>query len=410
MKETCIIVGGSHAAAQLAPSLRQEGWAGRIIVVSDESSLPYHRPPLSKDFLQGSRDAQALLIRPADFYTQQGIEFKLNRRVTSIDRAAHTVTLNDGEQLNYTKLALCTGARARQVALPGADLDGVHYLRTLEDVAAIKRSVAPGRHAVIIGGGYIGLETASVLRKMEMEVTVLEMAPRVLARVTTEELSAFYSRVHTEEGVVIKTGVSVASLQGTDHVSAVCCEDGAELVADLVVVGVGILPNTELAEAAGLTVGNGIVVDEYCQSSDADIVAVGDCSLHPNQFYDRQIRLESVPNATEQAKSAAATLCGNAKPYHALPWFWSNQYDLMLQIAGLSQGFDEVAIRGDTTSGRSFAAFYFQQGRLIAADCVNRPQEFMQSRKIISEGTPVARERLLDESIAPKQWLGDATQ
>jgi 3-phenylpropionate/trans-cinnamate dioxygenase ferredoxin reductase component len=402
--QTCIIIGASHAAAQLAPSLRQQGWEGKIIVIGDEPYIPYHRPPLSKAFLSGEKDVDGILIRPAAIYEKNNIEFKLGARVEVIDRAHKTVTLQSGEVLNYDKLALCTGSRVRKVTLPGTDLEGVHYLRDIRDVEGIKQHVAEGKKAVIVGGGYIGLETASVLNKLGMDVTVLEMAPRVLARVTAPELSEFYTRVHTDEGVTIKTGIAVSGLEGKGNVQKVLCADGSSFDADLVVIGVGIIPNVELAEACGLNVDNGIVVDEFARTNDPDIVAAGDVTNHPNKYYNRRLRLESVPNATDQAKSAAASICGKDVEYKSLPWFWSDQYDLKLQIAGLSQGYDQVVIRGDRDS-RNFAAFYLQEGKLISADCVNRPQEFMISKRLIADQVPVDAERLADETIAPKEFL-----
>jgi len=402
--QTCIIIGASHAAAQLAPSLRQQGWEGKIIVIGDEPYVPYHRPPLSKAFLSGEKDVDGLLIRPAAIYEKNNIEFKLGARVEVIDRAHKTVTLQSGEVLNYDKLALCTGSRVRKVTLPGTDLEGVHYLRDIRDVEGIKQHVGKGKKAVIVGGGYIGLETASVLNKLGMNVTVLEMAPRVLARVTAPELSEFYTRVHTDEGVTIKTGIAVSGLEGKGQVQKVLCADGSSFDADLVVIGVGIIPNVELAEACGLNVDNGIVVDEFARTNDPDIVAAGDVTNHPNKYYNRRLRLESVPNATDQAKSAAASICGKDVEYSSLPWFWSDQYDLKLQIAGLSQGYDQVVIRGDRDS-RNFAAFYLQEGKLISADCVNRPQEFMISKRLIADQIPVDAEKLADESIAPKELL-----
>lgn len=402
--QTCIIIGASHAAAQLAPSLRQQGWEGKIIVIGDEPYIPYHRPPLSKAFLSGEKDVDGILIRPAAIYEKNDIEFKLGARVEVIDRAHKTVTLQSGEVLNYDKLALCTGSRVRKVTLPGTDLEGVHYLRDIRDVEGIKQHVDEGKKAVIVGGGYIGLETASVLNKLGMNVTVLEMAPRVLARVTAPELSEFYTRVHTDEGVTIKTGIAVSGLEGKGLVQKVLCADGSSFDADLVVIGVGIIPNVELAEACGLNVDNGIIVDEFARTNDPDIVAAGDVTNHPNKYYNRRLRLESVPNATDQAKSAAASICGKDVEYKSLPWFWSDQYDLKLQIAGLSQGYDQVVIRGDRDN-RNFAAFYLQEGKLISADCVNRPQEFMISKRLIADQVPVDAERLADESIAPKEFL-----
>lgn len=399
-----VIIGASHAAAQLSTSLRQEGWEGDILVIGDEAYLPYHRPPLSKTFLSGDKTIAELYIRPPAFYEKNNIVFKQGR-VTAINRTQQTLTLSDGAELPYDKLALCLGARVRKAGLVGEELTGVHYLRNIADVLAIKPYVAANKRAVIIGGGYIGLETAAALRKQGMDVVVLEMADRILQRVTAPELSAFYARIHGEEGVKIYTDISVSALCGDTHVEKVVCTNGAEFLADVVVIGVGVVPNVELAQAAGITVDNGILVDEFACTNDPNIVAAGDCANHFNAIYNRRLRLESVPNASEQAKAAAATLCGLQKPYHSLPWFWSDQYDLKLQIAGLSQGYDQVIIRGDKDNSRSFAAFYLQAGRLIAADCINRPQEFMLSKKIIAENIAIAPSRLADESIAVKMLL-----
>ena len=404
MSKTCIIIGASHAAAQLSISLRQEGWAGRILIIGDEPYAPYHRPPLSKSFLSGEKELSGILIRPQAVYEKNDIEFKLGIHVEVINRAHKTITLTNGEVLCYDKLALCTGSRVRTVSLPGTDLAGVHYLRNISDVEKIKHDICEGKNAVIIGGGYIGLETASVLIKQGMNVTVLEMAPRILARVTAPALSEFYTRVHTDEGVTIKTGVAVSGFKGDGHVTRVACADGSGFDADLVVIGVGIVPNVELAQSSGLEVENGVVVDEFCRTADPDIVAAGDCSNHPNALYKQRLRLESVPNASEQGKTAAASICGNDKAYNTLPWFWSDQYDLKLQIAGLSQGYDQVVIRGDSNS-RSFVAFYLKEGRLISADCVNRPREFMLSKSLIAEKIAVDPVRLADETISPKEFL-----
>lgn len=399
MHQTCIVIGASHAAAQLAPGLRQEGWQGRIIVIGDESSLPYHRPPLSKAYLLGAKSAQELLIRSADVYNRFQVEFRLGERVEAIDRSRKTVTLRGGEELAYDKLAICTGTRVRTVALPGSDLAGIHYLRNIGDIDRIKADARPQGRAVIVGGGYIGLETAAALKKLGMQVAVLELAPRVLARVTAPQVSEFFQRVHAEEGVDIRTGVAVSGFEGASRVERVVCADGSRLDVDMVIIGVGVIPNVELAAEANLAIDNGIVVDACARTSDPDIVAAGDCTMHPSPYYGR-IRLESVPNATEQAKAAAAALCGKEKPYAALPWFWSDQFDIKLQIAGLNQGYEEVVIRGERESGRSFAAFYLKDGKIIAADCINRPHDFMTSKKLIAEKINVNAAQLSDESIA----------
>jgi len=403
-KEKCIIIGASHAAAQLAPSLRQEGWDGEIIVIGDEPYLPYHRPPLSKTFLAGDKTAESLAIRSVAFYEKHNITF-LNNRVKSIKRDHQTITLSDGQALHYNKLALCMGSRVRKIPLPGGELEGVHYLRNIADVESIKKHINKGKHVVILGGGYIGLETASALKNQGMNVVVLEMAQRILQRVTAPEMSKFYTRIHTEEGVSIYTGISVSGISGETHVEKVVCADGSEFQADLVVIGVGVLPNIELAEKAGIKVDNGIIVDEFCGTNDPNIVAAGDCTSHFNKIYDRRIRLESVPNANDQGKTAAASICGVKKEYKSLPWFWSDQYNLKLQIAGLSQGYDQVIIRGDKLTSRSFAAFYFKGGHLISAECVNRPQEFMLSKKIIAGKLVINQDRLTNESLAVKELL-----
>jgi 3-phenylpropionate/trans-cinnamate dioxygenase ferredoxin reductase component len=404
MKQRCVIVGASHAAAQLAASLRQEGWEGEVQIIGDEPYLPYHRPPLSKAFLANEKTLEELAIRPSAFYEKNDIQLRQGY-VTAIDRDSKILTLSDGQTQAYDKLALCTGSRVRKISLPGSELAGVHYLRNIADVEGIKSSLAHRSHAVIIGGGYIGLETASALRKLGVTVTVLEMADRILQRVTAPELSEFYMRVHQEQGVVIHTNTSVARIAGKTQVEKVVCADGSEYLADAVIVGIGILPNVELAEESGIQVDNGILVDEFCRTNDPDIVAAGDCTNHFNERYQRRMRLESVPNANDQAKVAAATIVGVKKQYHSLPWFWSDQYDLKLQIAGLSEGYDQVLIRGDKINSRSFAAFYFKDGALISADCVNRPQEFMLSKKLLNEQVSIDQEQLVDERVSVKELL-----
>lgn len=405
MTKRCIIIGAGHAAAQLSVSLRQQGWQGEIIVIGDEPSLPYHRPPLSKAVLAGEKEIRDILIRPQAAYQQSAIEFRLGARVTAIHRSRKTVSLDTGAEVAYDKLALVTGATVRKITLLGVDNPGVYYLRNAADVEQIRPHIRAGKRAVIIGGGYIGLETAAVLRQRQMQVTVLEALPRVLQRVTAPEISAFYTRVHREEGVTIVTDAVVDALTGESQISGVIGKDGSHYPADLVIIGIGVLPATELAEAAGLDVDNGIVVNAYAQTSDPDIVAAGDCANHYSPIYQRRIRLESVQNATDQAKVAAATLCGNAQPYNALPWFWSDQYDLKLQIAGLSQGFDQVVIRGDCENSRSVAAFYLRQGKLLAVDAVNRPQDFLLSKRLITSGAVLDAAILADEDVSLKTLL-----
>lgn len=396
-----VIIGASHAAAQLSVSLRQEGWEGDIVMIGDEPHLPYHRPPLSKTFLSGDKAIQDLLIRPATFYEKQKIEF-LYGHVLSIDRERKILVLSDGSQISYDKLAICTGARVRKLDIDGSELKGIYYVRNAEDIEAIQQHIKSAKQAVMIGGGYIGLETAASLRKQGIQVSLLETAPRILQRVTAPELSTFYRKLHEAQGVRIYHEMTVQRIVGTTQVEGVLCADSTTISADLVIVGIGVQPNIEIAQVAGIQVDNGIVIDAYGQTNDPDVVAAGDCTSHFNPYYQRHLRLESVPNANEQAKVAAATLCGKSKPYDALPWFWSDQYDIKLQIAGLNEGYDQLIIRGDIHNSTSFAAFYLKDKKLIAADCINRPLEFMISKKMINENIQIDSSKLADESVDMK--------
>lgn len=402
-RETTIIVGAGHAGGILATSLYQNKYPGRVIVVGDEGYLPYQRPPLSKTFLAGDVEMKSLFLKPQGTYDKANIELRSKTHVKAINRDDKSVTLSDGEQLAYDKLAITTGGRARQLDLPGNALPGVYYLRRIDDVIALQPQFKAGCKLVIVGGGYIGLEVASVGIKRGLDVTVLETENRVLARVTAPELSAFYQQVHADAGVDIRTNTKVTAFEGDEKLEAVVCEDGSRIEADMVLVGVGLIPNTELAQAAGLEVDNGIVVDKYTRTSDPDILAAGDCANHHNSLLGRRIRLESVPNALGQARAAAATLCGLDKPYDDLPWFWSDQYNLKLQMAGINQGYDKIVMRG-SPEARSFAAFYLKDGAVIAVDAVCRPPEFMVGKRLISEQIKVDPAQLADESIEIKSF------
>jgi len=403
-KPRCVVVGASHAGVQVALSLRAQGWDGDIVLLGEEDGLPYQRPPLSKDFLTGAKTPDSIALRPAALYAKQGVDYRPGQRVVGIDRARRCVQLASGDELAYDGLALATGTRPRRLELPGSELKGIHYLRSLGDAIAIRADLATARRAVIIGGGYIGLEAAASLRQCGLEVSVLEALPRVLARVTTEVLSTFFHRLHADEGVSIATGVTIRALEGEGSVAGVRTADGRFYPADVVLVGIGVLPNVELAEAAGLEVGNGIRVDGQARTSDPLIVAAGDCTWHFNPIYQREMRLESVQNATDQARVAAATLCGKFETYQVLPWFWSDQYDVKLQIAGLAQGHDAVIVRGDV-SQRSFAIFYLRGDQLLAVDAINRPQEFMVAKKLIVDRTPLLAHQLADETVPVKTLL-----
>lgn len=403
-----LIIGASHAGAQAAVSLRQAGYEGSITLLGEECVAPYHRPPLSKDFLSGTRGEEDILLRPVESYAASEITLKLGVRAGAIDRDRKIVTTEDGETLTYNHLILATGARTRRLPIPGADLPQVFYLRDTQDVDGIRAQVSPGKRAVIIGGGYIGLETAASLRKRGMEVTLLEAQPRILQRVTSDVMSDFYRRVHTEEGVEIVESCIASSIKQAGDRDALTVETscGQSWDAHLVVIGIGVIPNSELAEFAGLDIADGISVNEFCQTSDPDIYAIGDVAWHENPLYGRAMRVESVPNATEQAKTVAAHLTGKPKPFSALPWFWSDQFDLKLQIAGLSDGYDEVVLRGDPKEGRSFAAYYFKGETLLAVDAVNAPRDFMMARMALSKGQTLDKTGLPEaEDAALKSLL-----
>lgn len=400
-----VIVGAGQAGGEIAFELRRAGFTGRVQLIGDEAHIPYKRPPLSKTYFAGSTTLESLYVMPHAALDKAHIEFLGGTRVERIDRVAKAVLLGDGRALPYDRLALATGGRARPLNLPGAGRPNVFLLRTIGDVDAIRPLCAPGKRAVIIGGGFIGLETAAVAVKLGLKVTVLEGLPRVLARVTVPEVSSFFERVHREAGVDLRTGVAVTAFEGEPDVTHVLLDDGTRIETDLVIAGIGLLPNTELAADAGLSVDNGIVVDELTRTSDPDIVAAGDCTNHPNTFLGRRVRLESVQNAMEQARAAAHALLDRPEPYRAVPWFWSDQYDLKLQMVGLSAGFDEFVLRGDPATQRAFAAFYLKDGHLIAADTVSRPQDFMFAKKLVAARAPLSAAQLADESVSLKTLL-----
>lgn len=397
-----LIIGGGQAAAQAIASLRAWGFEGRIRLIGEEAALPYQRPPLSKAYLKGEMEEERLYFKPANWYEAQNVDVSLGLRAVSIDRSARTVALGNGTTARYDALILATGSRPRPLPLAGADLGGVHELRGLGHVDALKPHVKPGTRLVIVGAGYIGLEAAAVARALGAEVTVLEMADRVLARVTSPTMSAFYTKLHESHGVKILTGVRLEALCGEEgHITAARLGDGTELQADLVLVGIGILPNDELAAEAGIACQNGILVDEDACTNDPRVFAAGDCTVRPLVHYGRTGRLESVHNAIEQGKLAAAAILGRDRPKLDVPWFWSDQYDTKLQIAGLSQDYDDFAVRGDIESG-SFAVFYFKAGQVIAVDAINAAPEFIVTKKLIITSAKVAPADLQDTSVSMK--------
>jgi 3-phenylpropionate/trans-cinnamate dioxygenase ferredoxin reductase component len=387
-----VIAGAGHAGFQLAASLRQHGYAGRICLINDEAHLPYQRPPLSKAYLKGEGRPDSLMFRPDKFYRDQNIEL-IADRAAFINRAARRLLLASGAFLDYGHLVLATGARNRLLDVPNANLEDVRYLRILDESEALRQRIATARHVVVIGAGFIGLEFAATARAKGLEVDVIELGARVMARAVTAEISDYFQERHTAAGIRIHLGVQATSIEGDGaKVSGVSLSDGRHVPADLVVVGVGVLPNVELAEQAGLPVAAGIVVNEQLLTADPDISAIGDCALFASPRFGGSLRLESVQNAADHARCVAARLTGDAKTYDGLPWFWSDQGDDKLQIAGLTTGYDRVVVRGDRAQ-RSFSAFCYKSGQLVGIESINRASDHVFGRKILG----------LNRSIGPEQ-------
>jgi 3-phenylpropionate/trans-cinnamate dioxygenase ferredoxin reductase component len=391
-QETVVVVGAGHAGFQLAASLRQHGYGGRVCLINDEAHLPYQRPPLSKAYLKGEGRPDSLMFRPDKFYREQNIEL-IAERAAAIDRGARRLMFVSGSSLDYGHLVLATGARNRLLDLPNANLAEVRYLRTLDESEALRRRIASGQRVVVIGAGFIGLEFAATARAKGLEVDVIELGARVMARAVTAEISDYFQARHTAAGIRIHLGVQATSIESDGaKVTGVSLSDGRHLTADLVVVGVGVLPNVELAAEAGLPVAAGIVVDEQLLTHDPNISAIGDCALFASPRFGASLRLESVQNATDHARCVAARLTGDARTYDGLPWFWSDQGDDKLQIAGLTTGYDRVAVRGDRAQ-RSFSAFCYKSGQLVGIESVNRASDHVFGRRILA----------MNRSIEPQQ-------
>ena len=395
-----VIIGAGHAAGQAAASLRQEKYTGPITIIGDEAHVPYQRPPLSKAYLSGAQEVDRVYLRPEKFYQEKDIDLKLSTRATAINADAKTVELEDGAKIEYDKLLISTGSRPRMLSIPGSDLGGIHYLRTIDDVDGIRAEMREGANLVIVGGGYIGLEVAAVGVEQGLNVHVLEMEDRILQRVTTPTMSDYYNELHKGRGVNIHTQTAVTGFSGNGKVQKVMCGD-SEFDADMVIVGIGIVPNTELAEAAGLTCDNGIVVDDHCQTSNPDIYAAGDCTNHPNALLDRRLRLESVPNAMDQARTSVSNMLGGDKSYAAIPWFWSDQYELKLQMVGFSADGNREVVRGDMASNQ-FAVIYLKDNTVVAADAVNSPKDFMLCKQLVGKEADAA---ILEDSSSDLKSL-----
>lgn len=402
MSAHTVIIGAGQAAAQLVASLRLEGYQGAITAIGDEPYPPYQRPPLSKAYLSGDLPSDRLFLRPDAFWAEAKCDLRLGIQATSVDRPAKTVSLSQGAALPYTDLVFATGSRVRTLPLPGAELDGVLYLRGIADVDQLRPRMIAGQKLSVVGGGYIGLEVAAVARKLGLEVTVFEMAERVLARVASPALSSFYAAEHARHGVRIVTSAQVRGFIKTGHGALSVDSNQGPVEAHTVLIGAGILPNQELAQEAGIACANGIVVDAFGRTNDPHVYAAGDCANLSCPFVPHRLRLESVQNAIDQAKHVAAAIAGKPKPYAEVPWFWSDQYDLKLQIAGVGLPGDQHVVRGDT-SQRAFAVFHLRDGIVVAVEAVNAAPEYMMGRRLIANRARIAPERLADRAIPMKE-------
>ncbi len=401
-----VIVGAGHAGGTAAALLRQYGHKGPITLIGEEPIPPYQRPPLSKAWLKGEADAESLALKPLDFYAENEIDFRANSRAVGLDRATKTVQLSDGSSLTYDHLILATGSRAIHLSIPGSDLRGILALRTAADAEQLKRELGPGLRMAVVGGGYIGLEAAASARALGADVVVLERESRLLARVAGETLSNFFQARHEAQGVDFELGASVSAFEGRNgRVTGVQLADGRVIPCDLVLVGVGVIPNDDLAKIAGLEVNRGIVVDLEARTSDPAIFAIGDVALRPMPIYDRMFRMESVPNALEQAKQVASAITGRPAPSGEVPWQWSDQYDLKLQIAGYNFDSDQELVRGDPATGK-FALFHLKGDQIQCVEAINSPPEFMMGRQLIGNRKPVDKTRLADPTISMKEVAG----
>ncbi len=402
-KAKVVIVGAGHAGGSAAAFLRQYGHEGPIVLIGEEPLLPYQRPPLSKAWLKGEADADSLALKPQEWYAEANVALRLQGVATSLNRGDRTVTLASGEVISYDFLILATGARARELPIPGADLAGVLALRTAADAEALKAAIGPGKRLAVVGGGYVGLEAAASARALGAEATIIERESRVLARVACETLSTFFQDYHGARGVAFELNANVEAFEGADgHVTGVRLKGGEVVPCDAALVGVGAHANVELAQDAGLDCTGGIVVDLEARTSDPRVFAIGDVAHRPLPLYERQFRLESVPNALEQAKQAAAAIVGRAGPSPEVPWFWSDQYDLKLQIAGLPFDADSTIVRGDVGSAK-FAVFHLKGDLVQAVEAVNAPPEFMAGKQLIAKRTPVSKTKLADPAISMKE-------
>lgn len=405
MTERVLIVGGGHAAGQCAASLRQKGWAGEIVIAGEEPYRPYQRPPLSKAYLAGAMTAERLAFKPEAFYEKENITLRLGWRATEIDRASKRVVFENASSIDYDFLVIATGARVRKLNCPGVDLEGIGYLRSIADTDNLKKDFRKGAALTVVGAGYIGLEVAAVAVKHGLKVTVLEIGERAMARVTSPIISEYFAQLHRRHGVGLRLGAGVTGFAGDRRVREAILSDGSRLACDMAVIGVGVVPNDDLAREAGLETDDGILVDEFTRTKDPSVFAIGDCTRHPSHYFGGLLRLESVHNALEQGKTAASAICGNAVVYDQAPWFWSDQYDIKLQTVGICTGrFDEEVVRGDPDAD-SFSVFYLKGEKLVAVDSINAPADHMIARRLIAAGKSIHAGSIKDADFNLKSLL-----
>jgi len=393
-----VVIGSGQAAIQTVISLKRNEFTGSIKVIGEEDHLPYQRPPLSKDFLLEEYKPERVSLKKKEFYEENGVDLILGKRAESIDTILKEITLSDENKIRYDKLIIATGSRVRKLNVPGSDKKGIYYLRDLDDANALKQRLKKNKKMVIVGAGYIGLEVASVAASLGVEVTVIEMANRVMNRTVDPMISSYYQKLHESHGVKIHLDNGLKAFEGGDSVNAVLCSDGLMLEADLVVIGAGVLPNQEIAIEAGLECNNGIMVNEFGETSTAHVYACGDCTNHPNKGLNTRLRLESVHNAMEQSKTVANTIMGNKEPYDQVPWFWSDQYDHKLQLVGISGDHDEVVMRG-LESEQKFLLFYLKNSELIAVNAINSSKEFLICRKLVANKVKISSDVIKDQSV-----------
>ncbi|MCC5996026.1 MAG: FAD-dependent oxidoreductase [Oceanicaulis sp.] len=404
MSSHIVIIGAGQAGLSAAEALRKRGHDGPVTLIGEEDAPPYQRPPLSKGYLSGELPADRLWLKPPAFYDMAKITLRTGVRVTALDRAAKRVITADGEAIGYDRLILATGGAARRPAIPGADLPGVHVLRTLAEADALSAALQGARRLAIIGAGYIGLEVAASARKRGLEVSVLEAADRPMSRTASPLLGGWFGALHRGYGVDLQVSAGVAAITGAQRADGVRLSDGERIEADVVLIAAGLNPGVSLAEAAGLDCADGVLVDAHARTSDRDIFAIGDMARFDSELYGRSLRLESVQNAIEQAKAAAAAICGAPAPYDPVPWFWSDQYAIKLQIAGLIEGADQMVRRGDPEEG-AFALFHLKDGVLIACEAVNSAPEFMTAQRMIAARARPDPDRLRDVTVAMREFL-----